>query len=90
MGVLLDSVGHRVKIHKITSATGKERGYIEIRDYVVTSLVNPQRRLRSHESYYVVTSLVNPQRIRVMGGQFSTLLVILLTQDVHMSSDGDP
>jgi hypothetical protein len=29
------SVGHRVKIHKITSATGKERGDIEIMDYVV-------------------------------------------------------
>ena len=30
LGVLLGSVGHRVKIHKITSATGKERGDIEI------------------------------------------------------------
>ena len=32
LGALLDSVGHKVKIHKITSATGKERGDIEIRD----------------------------------------------------------
>ena len=31
----VDSVGHRVKIHKITLTTGKERGDIEIRDYVV-------------------------------------------------------
>ena len=32
LGALLDSVGHKVKIHKITSATDKERGDIEIRD----------------------------------------------------------
>jgi len=32
---LLGSVGHRVKIHKITPATGKERGDIELKDYVV-------------------------------------------------------
>ena len=37
MGVLLGSVGHRVKIHKITPATGKEGGDIEIKDYVVMS-----------------------------------------------------
>jgi hypothetical protein len=35
LGVILGSVGHRVKIHNITSATGKERGDVEIRDYVV-------------------------------------------------------
>ncbi len=45
LGALLGSVGHRVKIHKITSVTGKERGDIEIRDHVVlrkprTLLVN--------------------------------------------------
>jgi hypothetical protein len=28
-------VGHRVKIHKITPATGKERDDLEIKDYVV-------------------------------------------------------
>ena len=32
-GTLLGSVGHKVKIHKITSATVKERGDIEIKDY---------------------------------------------------------
>ena len=32
LGTLLDSVGHRVKIHKITPATDKEQGGI---DYVV-------------------------------------------------------
>ncbi len=36
----LGSVGHRVQIHKITPATGKERGDIEIKDYVV--LQKPQ------------------------------------------------
>ncbi len=30
---LLGSVGHRVKIYKITPATGKERGGLEIKDY---------------------------------------------------------
>jgi hypothetical protein len=35
LGVLLGSVGHRVKIHNITTATGKERGDMEIKDYVV-------------------------------------------------------
>ncbi len=42
LGALLGSVGHRVKIHKITSATGKDRGDIEIRDYVV--LQKPQEQ----------------------------------------------
>ncbi len=36
LGGILGSVGHRVKIHKITPATGKERGDLEIKDYVVT------------------------------------------------------
>ncbi len=30
----MGSVGHKVKIHKITPATGKERGDLEIKDYV--------------------------------------------------------
>jgi hypothetical protein len=32
---ILGSVGHKVKIHKITPTTGKERGDIDIKDYVV-------------------------------------------------------
>jgi hypothetical protein len=32
---IFGSVGHRVKIHKITPTTGKERGDLEIKDYVV-------------------------------------------------------
>jgi hypothetical protein len=35
LGGILGSVGHKVKIHKITPATGKERGDLEIIDYVV-------------------------------------------------------
>ena len=41
-GGLLGSVGHRVKIHKVTSVTGKERGDLEIKDYVV--LQKPQEQ----------------------------------------------
>ena len=40
LGALFGSVGHKVKIHKINPATGKERGDIEIKDYVV--LLKPQ------------------------------------------------
>ncbi len=40
LGGILGSVGHRVKIHKITPIQGKERGDVEIRDYVV--LQNPR------------------------------------------------
>ncbi len=42
LGDILGSVGHSVKIHKITSSTGKERGDIEIKDYVV--LQKPQEQ----------------------------------------------
>jgi hypothetical protein len=41
-GGILGSVGHRVKIHTITPATGKERGDLEIKDYVV--LQKPQEQ----------------------------------------------
>ena len=34
LSLLLRSVGHRVTTHKVTPATGNERGDIEIRDYV--------------------------------------------------------
>jgi hypothetical protein len=39
---LLGSVGHKVKILKITLATGKERDHVEIKDYVV--LQKPKHR----------------------------------------------
>jgi hypothetical protein len=35
LGDILSSVGHRVKVHNITPATGKERGDVKIRDYIV-------------------------------------------------------
>jgi hypothetical protein len=35
--LLLHSVGHRVKTHGITPASGNERGDIEIQDYVILS-----------------------------------------------------
>ena len=35
LDTLFGSVGHKVKIHKITPATGQERGDNEIKDYVV-------------------------------------------------------
>ncbi len=41
-GDILGSMGHKVKIHKITPATGKERGDLEIKDYVV--LQKPQEK----------------------------------------------
>jgi hypothetical protein len=33
LGGILGSVVHKVKIHKITPDTGKERGDLEIKDY---------------------------------------------------------
>jgi hypothetical protein len=41
LGVILGSVGHKVKIHKITPTTGKERGDLEINDYVILQNIIP-------------------------------------------------
>ncbi len=41
-GGILRSEGHKVKIHKITPATGKEGGDLELKDYVV--LQKPQEQ----------------------------------------------
>ena len=35
ISLLLRSVGHRVKTHRITPAAGNDRGDIEIQDYVI-------------------------------------------------------
>jgi hypothetical protein len=43
LGRILGSVGHKVKIHKITPVTGKERDDLEIKDYVVLS--KPQEQV---------------------------------------------
>ena len=51
LGTLLGSVGHRVKIHNITPTTGKERGNLEIKDYVVIQKPQPQAtRLPPHHT----------------------------------------
>jgi hypothetical protein len=42
LGGIFGSVGHRVKIHKNTPTTCKERGDLEIKDYVV--LQKPQEQ----------------------------------------------
>ena len=42
MDVLLGSVWHHVKIHNITPVTGKERGDLEIKDYLVMQKPEPQ------------------------------------------------
>jgi hypothetical protein len=42
LGSLLGYVGHRVKMHNITPATGKERGDLEVKDYVVMQKPLPQ------------------------------------------------
>jgi hypothetical protein len=42
LGDILGSEGHKVKIHKITPSTGKERGDLQIKDYVV--LQKPQEQ----------------------------------------------
>ena len=47
MGVLFGSVGHKVKIHKITPVTGKERGDFEKR--TMWSCKNPKDRITVFE-----------------------------------------
>ncbi len=42
LGALFGSVGQKVKMYKITPVTGKERGDIEVKDYVV--LQKPQEQ----------------------------------------------
>ena len=59
LGGILSSVGHRVKINNITPATGKERGDVEIRDYVVlqkprdlTDYLPPSSSVYTHIRFY--------------------------------------
>ena len=68
---IFGSVGHRVKIHKITPTTGKERGDLEIKDYVVlqkpqeqTDRLPPPRTLildftLTHTRYFTLSSIVH-------------------------------
>ena len=88
LGVLLDSVGHRVKIHKITSATGKERGDIEIRDYIV--LQKPQEQVnrlsppRTLILDFTMTHKCYGRSIQHTTVYIITTVVSLLTQGVQM------
>jgi hypothetical protein len=88
LGVLLDSVGHRVKIHKITSATGKERGDIEIRDYIV--LQKPQEQVnrlsppRTLILDFTMTHTCYGRSIQHTTVYIITTVVSLLTQGVQM------
>ena len=40
LGGILGSVGHRLKIHKITPGTGKERGDLDMEDHMCILTVN--------------------------------------------------
>jgi len=81
---ILGSVGHRVKINKITPDTGKERGDVEIRDYVV--LQKPRD----------VTDCLPPPRTLILDftlthTRFGRSLVHSLGQLTHKRrSDGAP
>ena len=62
LGGILGSLGHKVKIHKITPATGKERGDLEIKDYVV--LQKPQEqadRLPPPRTLILVFTMTHPR-----------------------------
>ena len=74
-------MGHRVKIHKITPATGKERGDLEIKDYVV--LQKPQEqadRLPPPRTLIMDFTLTHTP----LDSQMFTLLDSLPTQRVQM------
>ncbi len=72
-------MGHRVKIHNITSVTGKERGDLEIKDYVVLQKPQPQdNRLPPPRT------LILDYTILGLGVLTCTLWVNLRTQDVQM------
>jgi hypothetical protein len=66
LGVILGSVGHKVKIHtEITPATGKERGDLEIKDYVV--LQKPQEqvdRLPPPRTLILDFTMTHPRYVR--------------------------
>ncbi len=82
MGDILGSVVHRVKIHKITPATGKERGDLEIQDYMV--LQKPQEQdeclpPRTLILYFTLThprfgrSHVHPQKRKKIHGSWENV-----------------
>ena len=79
LGALFGSVGHKVEIHKITPGTGKERGDIEMEDYVVFQKPEGQDT-RLHPPR---TLIVDFTMTHVRFGFSHTLLDSLRTQDVQ-------
>jgi hypothetical protein len=53
LGDILGSVGHKVKIHKINLATGKERGDLEIKAYVVLQKPQEQADRETHKDFII-------------------------------------
>ncbi len=52
LGGILGSVGHKVKIHKITPARCKERGDLELKPYVILQKPQEQDDRTSSSSYF--------------------------------------
>jgi hypothetical protein len=83
LGTLLGSVGHRVKIHKMTSVTGKERGDIEIKDYVVVQTPQEQtNRLPPPRTLILALTMTHTR----YGRSMLTLLDNVLTLDVQINT----
>jgi hypothetical protein len=92
-GDILGSVGHRVKIHKITSDTDKEGGDLEIKDYVVLQKpkdqddrLPPPRTLildfrRSH--VYSTGQLTHTRRSDGLGETDGDLRVVVWKKILH-------
>ncbi len=82
LGALLGSVGHRVKIHNITPPTCKERGDMEMKDYVVMQKPQPQatRLLLALWSWIILWPMFG------LGVHTCTLWANSQIQDVQMVS----
>ena len=75
---ILGSMGHSLKIHKITHATGKERGDIEIKDYVVLQKPQTQdKRLPPPRTLIMDYTMTHVR----LGVHICTLWVNLRTKD---------
>jgi len=86
LGDILVSVGDRVKIHKITPATGKERGDLEIKDYVI--LENPQEQADRLPQGPPLTLILDFTLTHTCFGRSHVYSIGQLTHSRH--SDGDP
>ena len=84
MGTLLGSVGHSVNIHKITPTTDKERGDIEIKDYVV--LQKPQTQGNHLPPPLTLIMDFTMKRVRFRCSHFHPMCQLTLTK----RSDGVP